>query len=237
MSLVTFIPVKGRRSSLVALMLRGMRRRFSQTRGAPLATFALRVLAVSPYPEEPEGDEGYRPTLIVELEPAPDRPAPGAGAVAIGTLLFVEWAQARLDDATLPLRLRALLPRLRVAVESGRVGPHTRAQHRRNQGERYFNHREAAAYTVELHRDEGGVYVAVDRRVAHGRWTEAATTLEAATVAPYEALLRLDPAAAAALLAWQGRAVARWLDAEDAAFPVADWDPDRPPAPPGEPGG
>lgn len=216
-------------------MLRGMRRRFGQTRGDPLAAFTLRVLAVSPYPEEPEDNEHYRPTLIVELEPTPNRPAPGPGAIAVGALLFVEWAYARLDDASLPLRLQALLPRLRVAVELGRVGAHSHAQHRRVQRERYFNHREAATYTIELHRDEGGVYVAAGRRVARGRWTEATTLLEAATVAPYEALLRLDPAEAAAFLAWQERAVARWLDERDAAFPVAGWDPARPLAPPGDP--
>ncbi len=217
-----------------ALMLRGLRRRFSGARGAPLAGFVIRVIAVSPFEEEPEDNKDYTPTLIVESGPAPGDPALGPGAVAIGTLLFVEWAQSRLGDATLPLRLRALLPRLRVGVESGRVGSHAYARHRANQRERFFNHREAAAYTVALHRDEAGLYVVVGQRIARGRWTADATLLEAATVAPYEATLRLDPPAALALLAWQGRAVRHWLDGEEADFPVTAWDPAEPPSPPRE---
>lgn len=213
-------------------MLRGMRRRFSQTRGAPLATFAVRVLAVSPYPEEPEDDENYRPTLIVQLEPATTEPPPGA--VAVATLLFVEWAFARLDDVALPTRLRALLPRLLVAVELARVGPGQFEQHRRNQQERYFNPREAATYTVELHRDEDGVYVVVGKRVARGRWTEATTLLDAATVAPYEALLRLEPPEQEALLAWQALAVDRWRRGHEAGYPTDAWEPGVPLSPPGD---
>lgn len=213
-------------------MLRGMRRRFSQLRGEALAAFVVRVLAVSPYPEEPEDDENYRPSLIVQVEPAPPNPPPGA--LAIGTLLFVEWAAARLADATLPARLRALLPRLWVAVEVGRVGPDQLAQHRRNQRERYFHHREAASYRVELRRDEVGLYVVVAGRVARGRWTEGAALLEAATVAPYEALLRLARPAQEALLAWQRRAAERWLQGAAADYPVAAWDPDAALAPPEE---
>lgn len=213
-------------------MLRGMRRRFSQLRGEPLAAFVVRVLAVSPYSEEPEDDENYRPSLIVQVEPAAPDPPPGA--IAIATLLFVEWAAMRLADATLPARLRALLPRLLIAVELGRAGPDQLAQHRRNQRERYFHHREAASYAVELHRDEEGLYVVVGGRVARGRWTESAALLEVATVAPYEALLRLPRPEQEALLAWQRRAAERWLAGTAADYPVASWDPNAVLAPPNE---
>ena len=213
-------------------MLRGLRRRFGPARGAPLATFVIRAVAVSPFEAEPEDDKEYRPALIVESAPEPGDPSFGPGAAAIGVLLFVEWAQAQLGDATLPLRLRALLPRLRAAVAAGRVGPEGYARHRATQRERYFNHREAAAYAVGLHRDEAGLYAVVGQRIARGRWTAEAALLEAATVAPYEALLRLDPPPALALLAWLERAVQRWLDEQDAGFPVTTWDPAEPPAPP-----
>ena len=218
-------------------MLRTVRRRFKGMRGAPLACFTLRVVAVCPYPEEPEDDIGYEPSLIVDSTPEPDDPAGAAlapGELAIGTLLFVEWAQARLGDATLPLRLRAVLPRLQLAVELGKVGPTHYHAHRAGQRERYFHHREAATYAVELHRDDDGLYVVVESRVVRGQWTESATLLEAATVAPYEALLRLDPPEQAALLAWLQRAVTRWLDTEKVAFPVRDWDPAHPLAPPSD---
>ena len=46
-------------------MLRHLRRRFRSTRGEPLVSFALRVTAVSPYPEEPLDEDHYRPSLIV----------------------------------------------------------------------------------------------------------------------------------------------------------------------------
>jgi hypothetical protein len=209
-------------------MLRGIRRRFSGTRGAPLATFTLRVIAVSPFPEEPENDEDYHPTLIVESAPAPDTPDLTPEGFAIGALLFVEWAFRRAEDMTLPLRLRALLPRLRQAVKQGRVGPESFARHRATQQERYFHHREAASFEVSLHRDDAGLYVGVKRRVADGRWNEAATLLEAATLAPYEALLRLDEPAALATLDWLTHAVERWLNEFEAGFPVAEWDPEGP---------
>ena len=216
-------------------LLRAVRRRFKGMRGEPLATFTLRVVAASPYPEEPEEDKNYQPALLVESLPEPDNPsgaAPGPGQLAIGALLFVEWAQARLGDATLPLRLRAVLPRLGVAVESGKVGPAHYAAHRAAQRERYYHHREAASYAVELHRDDDGLYVVVESKIQRGRWTDEATLLDAATLAPYEALLRLDPPAQAALLAWLQRAVARWLDEEDPDFPIREWDPSGPLAPP-----
>lgn len=209
-------------------MLREIRRRFRQTRGEPLATLVVRVLAVSPYPEEPEDDENYQPSLIVQLEPGPASPEPGPGALTISTLLFVEWARDRLADPALALRLRALLPRLRVATELGRVGPQHYERHRRDQREHWHNQREAARYTVELHRDEDGVYIVVGKQAQRGRWTETATLLVAATVAPYEALLQLEPAGQEALLAWQEQAVERWLNHQPAGFPVATWDPAHP---------
>ena len=67
-----------------------------------------------------------------------------------------------------------------------------------------------------------------------GRWTEEATLLDAATLAPYEALLRLEPPAQAALLAWLQRAVERWLDEAVPEFPVREWEPDRPLPPPSD---
>ena len=70
-------------------MLRHLRRRFRGTRGEPLATFAIRVTAVSPYPEEPEDEELYRPSLIVATAPEPDDPALTPSQLVIGTLLFV----------------------------------------------------------------------------------------------------------------------------------------------------
>ena len=216
-------------------LLRAVRRRFKGMRGEPLATFTLRVVAASPFPEEPEEDENYQPALLVESLPEPDDPsgaALGPGQLAIGALLFVEWAQGRLGDATLPLRLRAVLPRLRVAVESGQVAPAHYAAHRAGQRERYYHHREAATYAVELHRDDDGLYVVVESKVQRGRWTDEAALLDAATLAPYEALLRLDPPAQTALLAWLQRAVTRWLDEADPDFPIREWDPSRPLAPP-----
>jgi hypothetical protein len=215
-------------------MLRGLRRRFSGTRGAPLASFTFRVVAVSPFPEEPEDDENYYPTLIVESAPAPGAPDLTPEGFAIGALLFVEWAYRRAEDTTLPLRLRALLPHLRQAVKHGRVGPEAFARHRATQQERYFHHREAASYEVTLHRDDAGLYLGVKRRVVDGKWTEAATLLEAATLAPYEALLRLDEPAALATLDWLTHAVERWLDEIEAGFPITEWDPAEPLAPPSE---
>lgn len=211
-------------------MLRGLRRHFGPGRGEPLARFALRAIAVSPTPEEPEDDEQYAPMLIVESAPEPEDPALGPGAFTIGALLFVEWAVARLGDTTLPERLRALLPRLRAAVETGRVGPERYGAHRAGQRERYFNHREAAVYDVSLHRDDAGLYVAVGQQIARGRWTAEATLLQAATVAPYEALLRLGAPEGLELLAWLDHATNRWLDDEDAGFPVAAWDLERGPS-------
>jgi hypothetical protein len=213
-------------------MLRGLRRHFRGARGEILGQLIIRVLAVSPFPEEPEGDESYTPTLIVEASPDPGDPALRPAQLAIGTLLFVEWAQARLG-AAVPQQLQALLPRLRLAVVQGRLGPEAYQRHRAAQRERYFNHREAATFTIVLRQDERGVLVAVERHLTKGRWTAASVTRTAATVAPYEALLRLDTAGALVVLAWLERASARWLAGQSADFPVAAWaaaDPLPPPA-------
>jgi hypothetical protein len=205
-------------------MLRGFKRRLHEARNAPLAQFTLRVLAVSPYPEEPEDDENYQPSLIVESSPALDDPALTPTAFAIGALLFVEWAYARQEDVTLTQRLGALVPRLRVAVRGGHLGPARYATHRAGQQERYFHHREAATYEVAIHRDETGLFVAVRERVAKGRWTAAATLLEAATLAPYEALLRLEREEALATLAWLAAGGEHWPRGRMAGFPVTAWD-------------
>jgi hypothetical protein len=204
-------------------MLRQLRRRFRGTRGEPLAAFALRVTAVSPYPEEPVDEEGYRPSLIVAAEPEPDAGTLTPTQLAIGSLLFVEWAQGQFGDGALPTRLRAIQAHLRPAVKHGRIGPARYAAHRAGQRERFFHHREAASYDVALHRDEGGLYIAVERRVQKGRWDEAATLFEAASVAPYEALLRLEPGEGLALLDWLALAAERWLAGEPSGFPVEEW--------------
>ncbi len=213
-------------------MLRGIRRRFGTARGTPLALFTLHVLAVSPFPEEPTDNNDYRPTLIVTSSPAPEAGEIAPEAFARGVLLFTVWAYARLEETTLPLRLQALLPRLRIAVRGGRVGPAHHARHRATQAERYFHQREAAAYTVALHRDADGLFVAVKRRVADGKWTEGATLLEVATLAPYEALLRLEAPAALATLDWYDWVVERWLAGAEADLPVGDWDLAAPLSPP-----
>lgn len=205
------------------MVLRGLRRRFSGARGESLGQLVIRVLAVSPFPDEPAGDETYTPTLIVESSPDPGDPALSPSQVAIGTLLFVEWAQTRLDDTSVPERLQLLLPRLRLAVTQGRLGPAAYRRHRATQSERYFNHREAATFTIALRQDEHGLFVAVERHLAKGRWTETTVTREAATVAPYEALLRLDASEALTLLAWLEHANGRWLAGQPADFPVGAW--------------
>ena len=205
------------------MVLRGLRRRFSGARGELLGQLVIRVLAVSPFPEEPAGDETYTPTLIVAASPDPGDPALSPARVAIGTLLFVEWAQARLDDTSVPQRLQILLPRLRLAVTQGRLGPAAYQRHRAAQRERYFNHREAATFTIALRQDERGIFAEVERHLAKGRWTEATATREAATVAPYEALLRLDTPEALTLLAWLEHASDRWLAGQSADFPIATW--------------
>ena len=204
-------------------MLRHWRRRFRGTRGEAWASFALRVTAVSPYPEEPDDGEGYRPSLIVASTPEPDDTALTPQQLAIGSLLFVEWAQAQQADAALPARLQAIIGRLRPAVKHGQLGPGRYAAHRAGQRERYFHHRDAATYAATLHRDDDGLFIAVDRRVAKGRWDEAATRLEAATLAPYEALLRLAPEEGAILLDWLAVATERWLAGEEAGFPTMEW--------------
>jgi hypothetical protein len=205
-------------------MLRGLRRRLHEARNAPLARFTLRVLAVSPFPEEPEKDENYQPSLIVDSSPAPDDPSLSPVGFAIGALLFVEWAYARQEEVTLTQRLHALLPRLRVAVRGGHLGPARYAAHRAGQRERYFHHREAATYEVAIHRDELGLFVAVRERVAKGPWTAAATLLEAATLAPYEALLRLERDEALATLDWLAAGGEHWPRGRTAGFPVAEWE-------------
>ena len=215
-------------------MLRQLRRRYQGLRGAPLAQFSITVTAVSPYPEEPEDNEAYRPSLIVAAEPGDDAAAPAPGTLMVATLLFVEWAQHQLGTETLPARLRALVPRLRLTVEGGRAGPAQRERHRAAQRERYFHHREAAVYAITLHRDDAGLFVAVKARVQSGRWSGEATLLEAATLAPYEALLRLEAEAGLSLLAWLARAVEAWRAGTRADFPVATWDLAAPLAPPAE---
>lgn len=214
-------------------MLRGLRRRLGAARGTPLARFTIRVLAVSPFPDEPIDEEDYFPSLIVETIPPPEADEIAPDAFAMGALLFVEWAYQRSEEVTLLVRLRALLPRLGVAVKVGRVGPAAYAAHRAGQRENFYHHREAATYDVALHRDDAGLYLNVKRRVADGRWTEAATLLEAATLAPYEALLRVDQPTATAMLAWLARAAERWYAENPADFPVAAWDPAGSLAPPG----
>ncbi|MFN8511981.1 MAG: hypothetical protein U0841_05220 [Chloroflexia bacterium] len=213
-------------------MLRHLRRRFRGTRGEPLASFALRVTAVSPYPEEPEDEEHYKPSLIVAATPEPGDPALTPTQLAIGTLLFVEWANAQNADGGLPTRLRAILPYLRPAVKHGRLGPDRYAAHRAGQRANYFHHRDAASYDVALHRDDSGLYLAVERKIMKGRWSEETTLFEAATVAPYEALLRLDPPEGLALLTWLTLAIDHWLAGEEAPFPVQSWPLDQPLAAP-----
>jgi len=213
-------------------MLRHLRRRFRGTRGEPLASFTLRVTAVSPYPEEPEDEEHYKPSLIVAATPEPGDPALTPTQLAIGTLLFVEWANAQNADGGLPTRLRAILPYLRPSVKHGRLGPERYAAHRAGQRENYFHHRDAASYDVALHRDDSGLYLAVERKIMKGRWSEETTLFEAATVAPYEALLRLDPPEGLALLAWLTLAIDHWLAGEEAPFPVQSWPLDQPLFPP-----
>lgn len=204
-------------------MLRHLRRRFRSTRGEPLATFALRVTAVSPYPEEPLDEEHYRPSLIVAATPEPGAPALTPTQLAIGSLLFVDWAQTQRGDGALPVRLRAISQHLRPAVRHGRLGPERYAAHRAGQRDNYFHHRDAATYDVALHRDDNGLYIAVERRVLKGRWDDDTTLLEAATVAPYEALLRLAPDDGLILLDWLALAIDHWLAGEDAPFPVQSW--------------
>jgi len=203
-------------------MLRGLRRRINESRTAPRDLLTFRVQAVSVHPEEPEDDEDYRPPLLVSATPEPDAGI-SPELFAIGALLFVEWADTRLDDRMLALRLQALSPRLRLAVRQGLVGPARYAEHRARQQERYYLHREAATYEAALHSEEIGLYLAVKRRVVDGPWQADKTLLEAATLAPYEALLRLDAAASAQLLAWLERATAAWLAERDAAFPLVAW--------------
>ncbi|MGN6359249.1 MAG: hypothetical protein ACTHNK_02545 [Thermomicrobiales bacterium] len=205
------------------MVLRGLRRRFSGARGELLGQLVVRVLAVSPFPDEPAGDETYTPTLIVETNSDPGDPALSPARLAITTLLFVEWAQARLNDTSVPQQLQALLPRLRLAVTQGRLGPAAYQRHRAAQHERYFNHREAATFTVALRQDEHSLFVEIERHLAKGRWTETTAMRRAATVAPYEALLRLDAPNALLLLAWLERASDRWLAGRPADFPVGAW--------------
>ena len=209
-------------------MLRGLRRRINESRTAPRALLTFRVQAVSIHPEEPRNDEQYRPPLIVSATPEPDA-GTDPERFAIGALLFVAWAYARLHDRMLALRLHALLPRLRLAVRQGLVGPARYAEHRARQQERYYLHREAATYEAALHREETGLYLAVKRRVVDGPWEADKTLLEAATLAPYEALLRLDPAASAQLLAWLEHATTAWLAGDEAAFPRRRMGRDRTP--------
>lgn len=190
--------------------------------------FTLRVTAVSPFPEEPTDLETYRPSLLVAAEPGADDPALTPAQLAIGALLFVEWARGQLGDEVLSVRLQAILAQLRPRVRHGQIGPGSYAAHRARQRENYFHHRDAATYTVALHRDEAGLYAAIERRVLKGRWDEDSTLLEAATLAPYEALLRLAPDDGLILLDWLDLALDRWLPGGEAAFPVSSWSLDEP---------
>ncbi len=203
-------------------MLRGLRRRINESRAAPRDLLTFRVQAVSTHPEEPEADEDYRPPLIVSATPEPD-----AGTTpeqfAIGVLLFVEWADERLDDRMLALRLQALLPRLRLAIRGGLVGPTRYAEHRARQQERYYLHRDAAIYEAALRSEETGLYLTVKQRVINGPWQADKTLLEAATLAPYEALLRLDATQSGQLLNWLEAATTAWLVGHEAAFPIVRW--------------
>jgi hypothetical protein len=204
-------------------MLRHLRRRFRSTRGEPLASFALRVTAVSPYPEEPVDEEHYRPSLIVAAAPEPGDPALTPTQLAIGSLLFVEWANAQRSDNALAVRLSAIIPHLHRAVKHGHLGPARYAAHRAGQRDNYFHHRDAATYELALHRDDDGLYVAVERRVLKGRWDDDTTLFEAATIAPYEALLRLDAPDGLILLDWLDLAIERWVTGGEARFPVQSW--------------
>jgi hypothetical protein len=204
-------------------MLRHLRRRFRSTRGEPLVSFALRVTAVSPYPEEPLDEEHYRPSLIVAATPEPGDPGLTPAQLAIGSLLFVEWARAQRPDNALAVRLRAIIQHLYPAVRHGRLGPERHAAHRAGQRDNYYHHRDAATYDVALHRDDDGLYLAVERRIMKGRWDDDATLFEAATVAPYEALLRLPPDEGIILLDWLSLAIERWLAGEEAGFPLQSW--------------
>jgi hypothetical protein len=213
-------------------MLRHLRRRFRSTRGETLASFALRVTAVSPYPDEPVDEEHYRPSLIVAATPESGDPALTPTQLQIGSLLFVEWAAAQRSDNALAARLGAIIPHLHRAVKHGHLGPDRYAAHRAGQRDNYYHHRDAAIYEVALHRDDDGLYVAVERRVLKGRWDDDATLFEAATVAPYEALLRLTPDEGLLLLDWLSLAIDRWVAGEEAGFPVQSWSLDeRLPAP------
>lgn len=206
-------------------MLRGFRRRLHEAQNEPLARFSLRVLAVSPFEEEPDPDSDYLPSLIVESIPAPGEGDLTPTAFAIGALLFVEWAIRReaSDEPILMSRLRAILPRLRVATRGGHLGPGRYDAHRAGQRERYFHHREAAVFDLALLRDDAGLYLAVKSRLAKGPWNEPSTLLEAATLAPYEALLRTERDEALAILAWLDLAVKHWRSGYEAGFPVAAW--------------
>jgi hypothetical protein len=204
-------------------MLRHLRRRFRSTRGETLASFTLRVTAVSPYPEEPVDEEHYRPSLIVAATPEPGDPALTPTQLAIGSLLFVEWAHAQRSDNALAVRLGTIIPHLHRAVKHGRLGPDRYAAHRAGQRDNYYHHRDAATYETALHRDDNGLYVAVERRVLKGRWDDDTTLFEAATVAPYEAMLRLDSPDGLILLDWLALAIDRWLADEEAGLPVQAW--------------
>lgn len=203
-------------------MLRGLRRRIRESRTAPLDRLTFQVQAVSTHPAEPDENEDYHPPLIVSATPEPNTTTTPEH-FAIGSLLFVEWAYVQLEDQLLAQRLNALLPRLRLALRQGLVGPARYSEHRARQQDRYYHHREAAAYEVALHRAEGNLYIAVKHRVTDGKWQAETTLLEAATVAPYEALLRLESEGGAQLLAWLAHATDAWLNGRDAAFPIKSW--------------
>lgn len=200
----------------------GVSRWFQERREPALAELLVRVIAASPYPDEPD-DVNYRPSLLVQVEPGPDGRARDVSALVYSTLLFVDWARRSLRDPALALRFEALLPRLRLAVKLGKLGPAALDAHRRGQQERYYHHREAAVYHVELRDGRKGLDVTVKSEPKRGAWTPAATLLQAATVAPFEALQRLEHRDQVTLLAWLEHAVERWCDERDAAFPRDHW--------------
>ncbi len=209
-------------------ILRGLRRRLqampTAPTGVPVGQLTLRVLAVSPFEEEPDVRDGYQPSLIVESDQVPGAAGFAPDTLAIATLLLLEWATQRqkLAPVFVP-RLAQLLPRLQLAVRGGHLGPARYAAHRAGQQERYFHHREAATYEVTLLRDDQSMAVTVREQVSRGPWEGDATLLTAVTMAPYELLLHLEREAGLAWLTTLAAAVARWEQGERADFPLATW--------------
>lgn len=204
-------------------MFRGLRRRLAGERAEPLTRLQFQVLAVSPFEEEPDPQDGYQPLLLVQSDQVPGDATLAPDLLQIGSLLFVEWAVQRRDQPLLVPRLVHLVPRLRLAVRGGQLGPGRYAAHRERQQYAYFHHRPAATYSIGLLREPTGVAVTVQEQVQKGLWTAAATTQEAATLAPYETLLHLEPAAGLAYLDTLAAAVAQWEQHQPAHWPQDAW--------------